>query len=98
MDEHHSRFERLLVGLVICVLVGLPLPLGSNRDWAIGIFVAVLGAIGLGCAIVRSRQRAPRAGDEIGVAHHAAVLTFWRSETMCPSRISIVRFAAAATS
>ncbi|CAM5301805.1 hypothetical protein [Thauera mechernichensis] len=63
MDEHHSRFERLLVGLVLCVLVGLPLPLGSNRDWAIGIFVAVLGAIGLGCAIVRSRQRAPRAGN-----------------------------------
>lgn len=50
-DHTHStpspRGERLLVALVLALLVWLPLPLGSNRDWAIGLFVASVGALAL---------------------------------------------------
>jgi len=39
------RMERFLVSAVLLTLVWLPLPLGSNRDWAMGFFVAWMGLL-----------------------------------------------------
>lgn len=38
--------ERLTVALTLAFLVWLPLPLGSNRDWAVGVLVAGTGLLG----------------------------------------------------
>ncbi len=38
-----SLLERSLVALTLIVLVALPLPVGSNRSWAIGFFTLLIG-------------------------------------------------------
>lgn len=47
---HESRpaplLERLTVALFLGFVVWLPLPLGSNRDWAVGVLVAGTGLLG----------------------------------------------------
>lgn len=45
MASQSSRLERSLVALTLIILVGLPLPVGSNRDWAIGLFTLFIGSI-----------------------------------------------------
>lgn len=37
--------ERILAGSLLLVIAWLPLPVGSNRGWAIGLFVAAMGII-----------------------------------------------------
>lgn len=39
--------ERFLVAALLGLLFWLPLPLGSNRDWAVGVLVVATGALGL---------------------------------------------------
>lgn len=56
MSEEQSRPDRIAVALVLVMLVWLPLPLGSNRDWAVGIFVVGVGVIGLLWAYSRWQQ------------------------------------------
>lgn len=44
----HSRLdtaERILFAGLLALLVWLPLPMGSNRDWAIGLFILVAGLL-----------------------------------------------------
>lgn len=48
--------ERLLVAFVLLFLVWLPLPLGSNRDWAVGVFVTGMGILGLIWAFLQWRH------------------------------------------
>lgn len=44
---HPAPFlERLTVALTLAFLVWLPLPLGSNRDWSVGMLVAWTGLLG----------------------------------------------------
>ncbi|MBT8765784.1 O-antigen ligase family protein [Metapseudomonas boanensis] len=43
-----SHLERFLLAAMLLVLVWLPMPLGSNREWAVGLFILLMG--GLGCA------------------------------------------------
>lgn len=45
MSQNSSRLERFLVVAVLILLVWLPLPLGSNREWAVGLFVALTGLV-----------------------------------------------------
>lgn len=47
MATHVPFAERLLVVITLALLVWLPLPLGSNRDWAMGVLVAWTGLLGL---------------------------------------------------
>ena len=53
------RSDRLLVGLVLVLLVWLPLPLGSNRDWAVGILISAISCIGLLWCVLQLRQPHP---------------------------------------
>lgn len=46
MPQPSSRLERFLFVAVLFVLIWLPLPLGSNRDWSMGLFVLLIGALG----------------------------------------------------
>lgn len=43
-----SRLERFCVATTLAFLIWLPLPLGSNVDWAIGLLVLLIAALG-GC-------------------------------------------------
>lgn len=63
------RLERLTVGLTLAWLVWLPLPLGSNRDWAIGVLVAWAGLLGLLYGLNLWRQPAP----QLSAAQQAAL-------------------------
>lgn len=45
MPTQSSRLDRTLVILTLIILVGLPLPVGSNRDWAIGLFCMFIGTV-----------------------------------------------------
>ncbi|MGH8436472.1 MAG: O-antigen ligase family protein [Pseudomonas sp.] len=40
-----NHLERFLLAAILFVLVWLPLPLGSNRDWAAGLFVLLMGGL-----------------------------------------------------
>src|SRR5690554_451843 len=51
MPTQSSRLDRTLVILTLIILVGLPLPVGSNRDWAIGLFCMFIGAVSVLWAI-----------------------------------------------
>lgn len=62
MPESGNRLERVCVGATLAVLLWLPLPLGSNLDWATGMLVLLIGALGVLWTIVRlvdseARQR-----------------------------------------
>lgn len=44
---------------MLALLVWMPLPLGSNRDWAVGVLVTWVGVIGLGWVVLQWRQEPP---------------------------------------
>lgn len=56
MPQPSSRLERFCVAATLLVLVWLPLPLGSNRDWAIGLLVLLVGGLGALWALVRLKE------------------------------------------
>lgn len=43
MSQPPSRLERTLLAFILLTLIWLPLPLGSNRDWAAGLFLLLIG-------------------------------------------------------
>lgn len=45
--------ERGLLGLFVCALVWLPLPLGSNRPWAVALFAAAVWILLAVCGLLR---------------------------------------------
>lgn len=53
MSNSSHFLERTLVAFTLAILVWLPLPVGSNRDWAIGLFVALIGCVGAGWTIAK---------------------------------------------
>lgn len=56
MPQTSNRLERFLIASVLVLLLWLPLPLGSNRDWSMGLLVALVGVIGglWGFALLRN--------------------------------------------
>lgn len=46
MSQPGSYTERWLLAALLIMLVWLPLPLGSNSDWAIGAIIFMLGGLG----------------------------------------------------
>lgn len=60
MPHASNHLERFLTAAVLVLLVWLPLPLGSNRDWSMGLLVAVIGLLGVlwGFALWRGRLTA----------------------------------------
>lgn len=58
-EQPTSYLERALVGAILVLLVWLPLPVGSNRDWAVGLFVFAVGVLSGVWGVTRVlRQRA----------------------------------------
>ncbi|MDZ7856214.1 O-antigen ligase family protein [Sphaerotilus sp.] len=55
--------ERGLLGLFIVALTWLPLPLGSNRQWAISLFAAVVWLLLATCGLLRLRAPAHAPAD-----------------------------------
>lgn len=56
MPQTSNRLERFLTAAVLVLLIALPLPLGSNRDWSMGLFVALVGLLAgiWGIALLRN--------------------------------------------
>lgn len=55
MPAQPSLLDRSLVALTLFILVALPLPVGSNRSWAIGLFTLLIGATAVLWAIAHWR-------------------------------------------
>lgn len=55
--------ERGLLGLFIVALTWLPLPLGSNRQWAISLFAAVVWLLLAACGLLRLNGQAQAPAD-----------------------------------
>ena len=55
MPHTSSLLERFLVGGLLLLLLWLPLPLGSNRDWAIGLLLIAIGVLASGWAFAQWR-------------------------------------------
>ena len=55
MPQTSSLAERFLVAGLLLLLLWLPLPLGSNRDWAIGFLLLGIGVLTLGWAFAQWR-------------------------------------------
>lgn len=47
MPRTTSLLERLLLACTLFTLVWLPLPLGSNRDWSVGVLIMMVGTLGM---------------------------------------------------
>lgn len=45
MSAETSLLDRTLVALTLLILVVLPLPVGSNRTWAVGLFALLIGTV-----------------------------------------------------
>ncbi|MDM1707271.1 O-antigen ligase family protein [Thiopseudomonas alkaliphila] len=58
-----GRLERALVAGLLLLLLWLPLPLGSNRPWAMALLIALVGLLALGWAlgVLSQRIALPRA-------------------------------------
>lgn len=67
MSHRSSRLERFLVVAALLLLVWLPLPLGSNREWAVGLFIALTGLLAGLWALDQFRCRRP-AGPAVKAA------------------------------
>jgi O-antigen ligase len=61
MSTTATRLDRFLLAALLFTLVWLPLPLGSNRDWAVGLFVLLMGGLGSLWAIGQLRGALPPA-------------------------------------
>ena len=56
MAQPPHRLERFLFIALLSVMVWLPLPLGSNPDWAAGLFILLIGVLGCIWAIDQLRN------------------------------------------
>lgn len=59
MPQPTDRLEQLLVALTLVTLVWLPLPLGSNRDWPIGVLILLVSGLTALWAVTRLRNGKP---------------------------------------
>lgn len=57
MPHASNPLERSLVAATLFTLIWLPLPLGSNRDWAYGILLLLVGSLACGWAVLQWRNR-----------------------------------------
>lgn len=57
MSSVSPPLERTLVVATLLTLVWLPLPLGSNRDWAVGLLVLLIGALASTWAFAQLRGK-----------------------------------------
>lgn len=56
MQHTSRRLERTLIVSILFLLFWLPLPLGSNTDWAVGVFIFWVAATALAWAIAALRN------------------------------------------
>jgi O-antigen ligase len=63
MSQPTPLIERFLLGAILFILVWLPLPLGSNRDWAVGLFILLMGTLGGVWAIGQLRGAGTQEGN-----------------------------------
>lgn len=79
MPESSTRLERVCVGAALAILMWLPLPHGSNLDWATGALVLMVGGLGILWALVRlidpSAQQRQAATLKAGVPLLVLLLT-----------------------
>ncbi|WP_107853136.1 O-antigen ligase family protein [Oceanimonas marisflavi] len=57
--EHRSFLDSLVYTGLLALLVWMPLPLGSNRDWSAGLLVLLVGLLALAWACSRLRSPKP---------------------------------------
>lgn len=74
MPESQPRLERLLIVSVLLLLFWVPLPLGSNLDWAIGVFVLWVSLTAGIWAITLLRHPGPEQGRALKAALPMLVL------------------------
>ncbi|HZW26317.1 MAG TPA: O-antigen ligase family protein [Gallionella sp.] len=72
MNPPASQFEDRLFLALLCLLLWLPLPLGSNRPWAVAIFVVWIGLLSLLGIVGWQRKRVTA-----GVAFRGARAALW---------------------
>ncbi len=68
----HSRLdtaEKTLFAGLLAMLVWLPLPMGSNRDWAVGLFILAVGVLSIGWSIIQLIRR-----ESLGTGFRRALL------------------------
>ncbi|VVP27573.1 hypothetical protein PS900_04183 [Pseudomonas fluorescens] len=58
MTQTTRIIERFLLAVTLLVLVWLPIPLGSNRDWSAGLLVLLIGGLGIIWVIGQWREGA----------------------------------------
>lgn len=68
MQHTSRRLERTLIVSILFFLVWLPLPLGSNTDWAVGVFIFWVAATALAWAIAALRNPQPMQGRALKAA------------------------------
>ncbi|MGY4534457.1 O-antigen ligase [Pseudomonas sp. TE3786] len=56
MTAPSKRLERALISGTLLLLLWLPLPIGSNRDWSMGLLVLLCGGLGVGWAVNALRR------------------------------------------
>lgn len=56
MQHTSRRLERTLIVSILFLLFWLPLPLGSNTDWAVGVFIFWVAATALAWAVAALRN------------------------------------------
>ena len=47
VDNSHSKLDRTIVASILLLIIWAPLPLGSNRDWSVGLLIMMISAIAL---------------------------------------------------
>lgn len=43
----HSKLERFLIAFILLLVFWAPIPLGSNRDWAVGLLIMLISVVAL---------------------------------------------------
>lgn len=59
MTRYLLTSERLLIAGVLLLLLWLPLPLGSNRDWSMGLMILLIGLLSTGWLVMQLLRPKP---------------------------------------
>ena len=59
MPQPYQALERCILGALLSLLVWLPLPLGSNRDWSLAFFCFVTALLAASWALLQLKRQRP---------------------------------------
>jgi O-antigen ligase len=64
MNSPSRAIERVLLALLLLLLVWLPLPIGSNRDWSVALFILVTSLLTAGWLLTQILCRRPMSAGQ----------------------------------